>query len=272
MSLSSRLQSKHQFIDRTVAQFEDVLAEVAREVELKLYALLRQFDTANGRFRATAANRERLLAVKQELENILGESGYEQATSGLLERADDLLDHHQKLAQEYKGRVQFLGVDPESLRILKDGMTAEFAGISVDTARTIGKQLDLMVVGGRSVREAGDVIRDTLDGRLKPHARTYAETSLAIYDRAVSALTYPQDDGASYIYVGPLDGVTRPFCRERVGKIYSLAEIRAMDNGQLPDVFITGGGYNCRHQWLYVPPDDRAIEDALTALAQKEAE
>jgi hypothetical protein len=39
---------------------------------------------------------------------------------------------------------------------------------------------------------------------------------------------------------------------EHVGKVYTRAEIDAMDNGQIDNVFLTGGGYNCRHVWMEV--------------------
>lgn len=50
-------------------------------------------------------------------------------------------------------------------------------------------------------------------------------------------------------YTGPKDAVTRDFCSARVNKIFSRGEINAMDNGQTPGVFTTGGGYRCRHTW-----------------------
>ena len=55
-----------------------------------------------------------------------------------------------------------------------------------------------------------------------------------------------------YEYSGLDDKLTRPFCEHllEVGKAYTRAEIEKMDNGQLPNVFLTGGGWNCRHQWI----------------------
>jgi hypothetical protein len=60
-----------------------------------------------------------------------------------------------------------------------------------------------------------------------------------------------EDDGESLVfkYVGPRDRKTRPFCAERVGRIYTRAAIDEMDNGQLKPVATFGGGYNCRHSW-----------------------
>jgi hypothetical protein len=34
-----------------------------------------------------------------------------------------------------------------------------------------------------------------------------------------------------------------------------------MDNGRLDDVFLTGGGLNCRHTWIPIAPDSE--EEAL---------
>lgn len=57
------------------------------------------------------------------------------------------------------------------------------------------------------------------------------------------------------LYMGVLDNLTRPFCRQHVGKTYRLSEVKKMDNGQGLDVVTAKGGYNCRHVWLYVTDD-----------------
>jgi len=43
---------------------------------------------------------------------------------------------------------------------------------------------------------------------------------------------------------GPDDKLTRPFCEHPLdaNKTYTRAEIEKMDNGQLPNVFLTGAG------------------------------
>jgi hypothetical protein len=57
----------------------------------------------------------------------------------------------------------------------------------------------------------------------------------------------------AYVFFGPVDVRLRPFCETHVGKVYSRAEIAELDNKQLPNAFLTGGGYNCRHVWMRVP-------------------
>ncbi|MBW1784863.1 MAG: hypothetical protein JRL30_29475 [Deltaproteobacteria bacterium] len=55
-------------------------------------------------------------------------------------------------------------------------------------------------------------------------------------------------------YIGPAP--QRPFCialfkvqKSRGGKGFTRQEIDSMNNGESGDVFITHGGYGCRHQW-----------------------
>jgi len=50
-------------------------------------------------------------------------------------------------------------------------------------------------------------------------------------------------------YMGPKENI-RPFCREHLGGVYSIDEIRAMSNGQGLPVEYYCGGYNCRHRWV----------------------
>lgn len=85
-----------------------------------------------------------------------------------------------------------------------------------------------------------------------PKTRTLYDTAVGVYSRQVEAITTEGDPEPVYLYWGPNDLVTRPFCREHVGKVYTRDEIDALDNGQLPNVFLTGGGYNCRHGWTAV--------------------
>ena len=107
------------------------------------------------------------------------------------------------------------------------------------------------VFTGRPVPALLDDISEVVD-RTRPQIETLYDTSVSIYGRQVEALTADPGPDVRFRYLGPDDDVVRPFCRERVGKTYPRGEIDQMDNGQIPDVFLTGGGYNCRHSWIEV--------------------
>jgi hypothetical protein len=92
-------------------------------------------------------------------------------------------------------------------------------------------------------------LSDAIDVQLS-EARTLYDTQVNVFGRQVEALKSTPED--VYAYMGPADVKLRPFCREHVGKVYTKAQIDALDNGQLPNVFLTGGGYNCRHMFVSV--------------------
>ena len=65
-------------------------------------------------------------------------------------------------------------------------------------------------------------------------------------------------DNPKFEYVGPSDSKNRPFCRFVLAnrkKEWTRAEIeRELDSrpdAQLLPTFVYGGGYNCRHRWIY---------------------
>lgn len=270
MTLAADIKRKHNFITRSISEYEAMLAESARTIERRLIAVALKLEAKDGNFVANATNRKRLIVARGELQEAFGVREYKEATAGLMERADELMSYHADIADAYGPKVQFAGTSIQSIRILKDAMTREFAGLGEESARIIGKQLDLMVMSGQPVSKATKVIAEQLDGKFARYAKTYAQTSLEIYDRLITADTYPTEDDTQYMYAGPLDDLCRPFCRERVGKVFSYSEIQAMDNGQLPDVFITCGGYNCRHQWLPLPSAEYmgVVADAMTELKE----
>lgn len=52
-----------------------------------------------------------------------------------------------------------------------------------------------------------------------------------------------------YLYTGPKDGITRPFCRPLINKVVDKTQLSKLNNGQGLSVRTSGGGYNCRHSW-----------------------
>lgn len=92
---------------------------------------------------------------------------------------------------------------------------------------------------------------------------TAADTSQVVFYRTVTAMNFRQIErglpagSVRYTFEGPNDKLTRPFCKELLSRTakqpLTRAEIENLDNGQLPNPFVTGGGFNCRHQWIIEP-------------------
>lgn len=117
-----------------------------------------------------------------------------------------------------------------------------------EISRTIGQYDDWREAVRKSLIKAG---------RLKHHAETELETTLSAMDTASTVLDAIDVDGANAVfrYEGP-SGTRRPFCASKVGKTFTIADIKTMKNGQgLPALYYRGG-YNCRHRWVAVIKDE----------------
>tara|TARA_Y100000310_G_scaffold285284_1_gene308658 strand:+ start:343 stop:969 length:627 start_codon:yes stop_codon:yes gene_type:complete len=78
---------------------------------------------------------------------------------------------------------------------------------------------------------------------------TEARTKASALSRAATQMSARLAGLTSQLYSGVVDGLTRPFCREIVGIVFTEEQITQLDNNQNLPVAIYGGGYNCRHGW-----------------------
>lgn len=108
-------------------------------------------------------------------------------------------------------------------------------------------------------------LRDELEPKQFSQLETEINTQAAATQRAAVMAKADRFGIDSFLYRGPDDKRTRPFCRHVLSKkpaIYTRAEIEELNS--LPeasgmDVFTFCGGYNCRHYWSPVS-DQRARE------------
>lgn len=86
----------------------------------------------------------------------------------------------------------------------------------------------------------------------------------AAYQRAtlIAAENAAQGTGEpmAYLYDGPEDQKTRPFCQTVIGEAFTLEAIKRLDNGQGLAVEVHRGGYNCRHRWSPITIEDATAE------------
>src|SRR6185369_1909629 len=142
-----------------------------------------------------------------------------------------------------------------------------FAGTQVNTVAAIEGAIQavagqavtrgLFGVAGLRFGSLVELLTERL-GKTVSQARSIADTGMSVWyatasERAFQVITkdLPEQE-LKYRYSGPVDKLERPFCRHLtdVWKAYTREQIGQMDNGQLPNVFITRGGWNCRHQWI----------------------
>jgi hypothetical protein len=217
------------------------LARVLRDLERELRRLV--LDAMQGS--QTALSRAvRAAKLRKELQKALDAAGYthltETATSEALDRLVDQLSTLRGAAK----LAAFTTSDQTRILALKEIARIDLLGAGQDVAHALWRTLAQGLYSQRRVVDLLDDLSDAVDVE-EARLRTLYDTTVSIFGRQVEALK--AKDGDVFAYVGPIDQKLRPFCRAHVGKVYTRTEIDALDNGQLPNTFLTGGGYNCRH-------------------------
>lgn len=121
----------------------------------------------------------------------------------------------------------------------------------------VREQVGLQVLSGQRVDFTK--IHEAESPGLQRILETEMATTLSAFYRTVATAKGEELGFDLYEYIGPDDNVTRRFCEQtlsRVPPIYSLDEIRSLDNEQGLPVLQYGGGYNCRHIWAPISEED----------------
>lgn len=223
------------------------LGRVLRDAERALRPVLRRALEGNRTARAVAV---RGVGLRRQLRLALTDAGYdalaEASTTAAVERMSEAV-----LASRLAARG-LQPPNPAKLRALAELGRANLLQVGDDVAAALWRSLAQWLF---TVRDADAILGDLMDvfedeiGNLQ----TLFDTQVSIFGRQVEAIaTAGADADQPFWYVGPVDLKTRAWCLERVGKVYTRDVIEAMDNHQLPNPFITGGGYSCRHSFLAV--------------------
>lgn len=150
------------------------------------------------------------------------------------------------IAESAGGAVVASGADAAVINALIDFDLDAILEKITNHAVNIRAQVTRQVMAG--VAPDIDMLLPDSSSRLKAQLSAELNTAVAGFSRTV-ALRKAEDAGLElFVYAGPLDQITRPFCRERVGRVFTKAEVADWDNGQGLPAAVYLGGYNCRHR------------------------
>ena len=243
-------------VDALTDDFARELGIVLDLLKTRIRFLVRRLQSQNGRVIATQNNLALALRLRSDLLAALEQAGYSQLA---LAAVDEPLD---RLALSVLGgaadRVALGAYDVDALAAMKEIRLAQLLQVGEDIAVQLWRVTLDGVLGTRPVLDLVDDIADALDIRVR-QARTLYDTMTSTFSRQVGQIGTTGEPDEAFLYVGPDDDKTREFCKERVDQVFSRKAIEEMDNGQMPNPMLTGGGYNCRHQFRRVSRLDREL-------------
>lgn len=216
-------------IEKFIAQYRDLFLKVADKEDLdELDRFVRNHvdDVAVELVRPIVAEFEQIAKVQDEYFSEIGAGG--SAVSAT------------EKAAVFKG---FL-----------DNMGEEFQSLSFSQRDMLRSEIRKQIASGPDLKALTEAFEEA-GGQLKQHAATLANTSLAGVSSAYNDLSARNAGLDHGWYSGTLTSRTRPFCAYHLDRIYTRDTIAKMSNGMLEPVITYGGGYNCRHHWVWVDPD-----------------
>ena len=121
----------------------------------------------------------------------------------------------------------------------------EFSDIDAEIANQVIREVERSVKGNYGFNAIRKRLEKTGLGIYS--AENLARTALAQFDNSYHTEIAQQAGAKYFLYDGVISPNTRAFCRKHVGGVYTLAELKAMNNRQGLPVETSLGGYRCTH-------------------------
>ena len=165
-------------------------------------------------------------------------------------------------------KEMFAEISEDTLKALITQSEQYLSGEITAMANTLKQEVVAGFINGKS---AGEIVESL--GK-KGYAADVGMTrivgdGLNNYSRSVTRMMMEEaPDNTKYIYVGPADEKTRPFCLSAIqaGAI-TMAEINSM-GGEWVESLTDAGGINCRHGW---EPESRDVRGQFYQKEEAEA-
>ncbi len=204
---------------------------------------------------AATRGTEQLLAIKQTLYSTdvgLVEGLYDRLLTDLFV---DVL-RPRLLASALQGLTLFadrahLASNPAIVSAISSAVqlnTTWIDGVPAGASQLIEQQLGTAVIEPVSAVELTDKLRAKLAGLAAGQVKLLVYNTLHTMDQLTILKTTESLGADLYAYVGPDDVIARPFCHACVNQIFPVEALRLSVNGQIVNVLVSRGGYNCRHR------------------------
>jgi hypothetical protein len=167
---------------------------------------------------------------------------------------DDFVEATTRIRASVEKSLEAVGVDlspqaiPQLDLIQQQATTAVFEDVILpDFTKAIKTALRSM-----SLEIPVEIIKSDLELQLERatgRQLTDIKTQISEYGRSTTAIASAAAGLEHYLYTGPRDGITRPFCDVLINLVVDEKQMNKLNNNQGRPVRIACGGYNCRHSW-----------------------
>jgi len=239
--------------ERLSAGFAQSLADIMRKADAALKPILARAIAGD---RTATVQAARGIALRRQIRQALTDAGFDDFATEASNTAIEAMAAEVMRTRLARGAAKLVRPSAARLRALAVLSESNLLGTAEDVTTALMRAVSQFILTTTPSPRILDTLAEVMSKELG-QVQTLFDTQVSIMGRQVQALAAePLGSDQAFLYTGPVDGRTRTWCLDRVGKVYTRREIEAMDNGQLPNAFLTGGGYNCRHSFLAVASDE----------------
>lgn len=271
-------------VDATVGKFESYFGSQVESTQKALFeevqTLLKGLElNDDGTIIQNQANRKILAKADQAMERAFRDSGYYASLDGAATSINGLTAansaYFKTMVDGFTANAQYIkNLQSQTINQLESLLANE--GLEAAIKAPVRNILNQNINTGASYSDLLKQLRtffvgdEELQGKLQRYSKQITTDALFNYSRAFQEAV-AQNSGLEWVqYVGGTIKDSRDFCRARVGKFFKKKQVEAWasltwagkrDGTTSSTVFIYAGGYNCRHQIIYVSesivPDDQ---------------
>lgn len=257
-------EQQGRYLDAMIAAFEEHLRAIVAKAQAKLTSFLHtRLATDGDAIEQTAANLRLMRNLDKKFMQFMDEAGYSTLVNAFVNEFPGQLHFLQEtiawLSSQLAEPLPPITFSADDLKVFGAFRVNTIAALdaTIEAAAATAVNQVMFSIGGLKFSDLVSALAEKLEMTI-PRAVTLANTAQSIFYRTATDQAYqamekelPQRE-QRYRYTGPDDAKTRPFCHHmlKMDKDWSREEIDRLDNGQLPNVWITQGGWNCRHVWL----------------------
>ena len=245
-------------LDVAIIDSKKALEKSIKKLEKKIISHAAMLKTSKGKLMSLKINFTHSKKLYKDIV-ILFEKEYGTAITKEVKRLDKIVG---VVLLEFKGlevATEFTAIDEDMINVLKKNTYAQFEQFGIDARRRVSQAMYDSIIAQAEFGElvstfSGIMVggKDVLGRSMSAYAKLYANDAIMNFHQSV-LLQKAQTIGLEYfLYAGTAMATTRPFCRQRLMKVYSQEEIQSWDfkwKGKSGPALTHRGGYNCRHHW-----------------------
>lgn len=220
----------------------------------------------SGRLEGLKVNLKQAQQIHKDIERLFG-SDFNSTTRKIV---NDFLNVRKVIERNFSylnEAAKFTGIDKTAMEVLRDGYWQDYLTLGNQQKNKVIQAVYNQVIAGEKFSTLVSTIEQALVGSnakgvtgrsLAQYSKLYARDMIMNYHNEILIKKAEDTDLKYYLYVGDIIATTRDFCRKRVGKYYTKAQIEAWTyswKGKSGPAFTNRGGYNCRHHWQPIRPE-----------------